>query len=136
MLECVYWKVIILQIWYTKGCLLKEQNPFILDIPKGVYWLKKCLLNEKVPTSRKCAYWIKMCLLAKKGAYWMKKCILTENVPIEKWKCTTYCSVFLNVYMLLIYVVTWSNEQWSTQSQTFRFYIILVANPCNAWESS
>ena len=85
MLECVYWKVIILQIWYTKGCLLKEQNPFILDIPKGVYWLKKCLLNEKVPTSRKCAYWIKMCLLNKnmliewKCAYWPKK------VPIE-WK--------------------------------------------------
>ena len=43
----------------------------------------------KVPIGRKGAYWIKMCLLTEKMsiewkyAYWLKMCILNENVPIE-----------------------------------------------------
>ena len=62
----VYLKVITLHIGYTKKCLwiekesigwkcayqklfIKMSQPFILDIPKGAYWSKMCLLIEKVP---------------------------------------------------------------------------------------
>ena len=34
------------------------------------------------------------------------------------------CSLFLNVYVTLIYVATWHNEERSTKSQKFRIYII------------
>ena len=37
--------------------------------------------------------------------------------------------VLFKVKVAEIYVVTWCNERWSTKSQTFHSYIILVANP-------
>ena len=111
-----YWMVITLQIWYTKRCLL------VITLHIG--YTKMCLLTEKIPIEWKCVFWLKMCLL-------------NEKVPIDwkyaYWKVKRHnCSVFLNVYVSLIYIVMWCNEECLTKSQTFRFYIILVANSCNA----
>ena len=41
-------------------------------------------------------------------------------------------SKFFNVYMAIIYVATWHNEEWSTKRQTFRLLVIIVFNPPNA----
>ena len=35
------------------------------------------------------------------------------------------CLAFLNVYVALIYVATWRNEEWSTKSQTFQLLVII-----------
>ena len=91
---------------YAKRCLLNGYNP-------------SNLIYQKVSISHNPSYWI------------------YQNVPIDwkyaYWKVKRHnCSVFLNVYVSLIYVVMWCNEECSTKSQTFRFYIILVANSCNA----
>ena len=48
---------------YTKRCLLKGHNPLYLIYIKGAYWMKMCLLTEKMPTKWKCAYWQNMYLL-------------------------------------------------------------------------
>ena len=69
---------------------------------KCAYWMKMCLLNEKMPIDQKSVYWMKMCLpkgvywyvitlyigyqkvpIDRKCAYWLKMCILAENVSIE-----------------------------------------------------
>ena len=34
---------------------------------KDAYWMKMCLLNEKMPIDRKCTYWIKICPLTENG---------------------------------------------------------------------
>ena len=149
--KCVYW---------IRKCLLKGYNPSywiyqkVHINQKGAYWPKKCLLNENVPIDRKDVYWLKMCLLNenvsidRKCAYWMKMCLLTErcllnkNVFIDRkdayWKMKSHnYSMFLNVYVALIYVATWRNKARSTKSQTLRLLVIiliyrLVTNPCNA----
>ena len=36
------------------------------------------------------------------------------------------CSIFLNVYVILIYVVTWRNEEWTTKSKTFQLWVIYI----------
>ena len=64
-----YWKVITIQIGYTKKYLLKGHNPSYWIYIKGAYWMKRCLLNEK-------AEW--------KDAYWMKIFLLVENVYLNK----------------------------------------------------
>ena len=43
----------------------------------------------------------------------------------RKWILKTHnFSIFLNVYMALIYVITWHNKKWLTKSKIFRFYLI------------
>ena len=103
---------------------------------KSNYWPKMCLLNEKVSTKRfqlKChnySYWIyQNVLIDRKCVYLPKMCLLNEKVSIDQkctyWKMKSHnTSIFLNVYMALIYVVMWRNKKWSTKSQTFRFYMI------------
>ena len=110
---------------YAKRCLLNGYNP-------------SNLIYQKVSISHNPSYWIYQNVpIDWKNSYWMKMCLLNEKVPIDwkyaYWKVKRHnCSVFLNVYVSLIYVVMWCNEECSTKSQTFRFYIILVANSCNA----
>ena len=89
-------------------CLLKGHNYSNwckLDISKGAYWTKMCLLTKKMSVKWKDAYWIKMCLLnenvsidqkgacwmemyllttSKKCVYWLKGYLLNENVPINQ----------------------------------------------------
>ena len=123
--KCVYW---------MKKCL-----------PKGVYWkvttlhiryTKRCLLTKNVSIEWKCACWPKMCLLKGhnssyeiyqkvsinwKGVYWSKRYLLNENMPIDQkdanWKMKSHnCSVFLNVYVALIYVAIWRNKERLTKN--------------------
>ena len=120
MPKSAYWNIITLQIWYTKKSLLKGHN--------HSYWIYQNVPidRKKIPIERKCVFWPKMCLLNEKvsidqkGTYW-------------EMKRHNYLA-FLNVYMSLIYVVMWRNKECSTKSQTFCFYIILVANPCDTRE--
>ena len=63
ILKSVYWKVITIQIEYTKRCLLKSLNSSYLIHIKGAYRPKKCLLNKNVSIDQKCAYRMKICLL-------------------------------------------------------------------------
>jgi len=77
------------------------------------------LLIENVPTDRNMP-------IKWKYVYWLKRCPL----KMKSYKC----SVFLHVYVALIYVAMWCNKVRSRKSQTFWFYIILVANPCDALE--
>ena len=60
-----------------------------MDTPKGAYWPKKCLLNEKVPVDYKKYLLNENVSIDCKCAYWMKMCLLTEKMPVEKWKSTT-----------------------------------------------
>ena len=99
-----------------------------------------CLLNENVSIEQKYAYWMKRCLLTEnmpiewKSAYWPNMCLLNENVPIDRkihidkkcvyWKMKRYnYSVFLNVYVSLIYVAMWHNEEWSIKVKHFAFIL-------------
>ena len=85
-------------------CLLTEKMSIGW---KCAYWMKMCLLIENVLIDRKCAYW-------PKGVYWIEMCLLTENVLIENE--SQNCSVFLNVYVALIYIAMWHNKKRSTKS--------------------
>ena len=99
-----------------------------MDIPKGVYWLKKYLLNKKVSIDRKCTYWKKRCLpkdvylkiitlhlrytkkcpLAEKSVYWMKRYILAEKMPIV-WKSVYWPEMCLLIENMLI---EWQRVYW------------------------
>ena len=125
MPKSAYWKkmclltenVIINRKGACQKVFIKMSQPFILDKVhiewKCTYWSKMCLLNENVPINWKCVYWSKSCL--SKCVYWkvitlhIKYTLLNENVFNDRkgvyWKMKNhYCSVFLNVYMILIYV--------------------------------
>ena len=81
-----YWKVITIQIGYTKKYLLKGHNPSYWIYIKGAYWMIRCLLNEKVPIEWK--GWMKRCLLnenisiGRKCVYWIKMCLLKSYNPL------------------------------------------------------
>ena len=64
------------------------------------YWI-----YQKVHIDQKYAYRPKMCLLKK---------IKSHN-----------CSMFLNVYVILIYLVMWRNQEQSIKSQIFRLLVII-----------
>ena len=49
-------------------------------------------------------------------------CLLNENVSLDQkcayWKMKSHnCSLFLNVYVTLIYVAIWCNKEWLTKSK-------------------
>ena len=50
--------------------------------------------------------------------------LISYIINIKKMKSRN-CSVFLNVYVTLIYVVMWRNKEQSIKSQTFRLLIII-----------
>ena len=65
-----------------------------------------------------------------KGFYWLIMCLLTKNVPIEKWKTSQLFGAFQCIYCINLCSL-WRNKEQPTKSQTFQFYIILVADPCD-----
>ena len=88
------------------------------------------LLNENVsiepppPTQKKTKK------QTNKQTYWMKMHPSNEKVSI-KWKCAYWkmkrhnCLVFLNVYVVFIYIATWRNKEWSTKLNFSVLYIYI-----------
>ena len=63
----VYWKITILQIGYTKRCLLIEKMPI------G----RKCVIKRCLLKCHNLSYWIfKKVSIDRKDAYWPKRCLL------------------------------------------------------------
>ena len=94
-------------------CWIYKQVPIDQN---SAYWWKTCLLNENVSIEWKCVYWLKNILLNKnvsidrKGTYW-------------KMKSHNY-SVFLNVYVALIYVVVqWGAVNKKSNISAISYYI-------------
>ena len=101
---------------------MKRHNVLVLDIETGAYWPKMCI-------------WQKTCLLNEnvsiewKSVYWLKNILLNKNVSIDRkgtyWKMKSHnYSVFLNVYVALIYVVVqWGAVNKKSNISAISYYI-------------